>query len=83
VPSRLPSKVLAYLKSWLTGSPQHYLGHNPAGSWVDLRTPAAGVLRPTGYATYNEIGGEWFEELQRASPTACWRWVGVHVAGWW
>ncbi len=31
-----PAKVLHYLKSLFTGSPEHYLGHNPAGGWMVL-----------------------------------------------
>ena len=77
-----PSKVLAYLKSLLTGSPQHYLGHNPAGSWVIYALLLLGVLAgATGYATYNEIGGEWFEELHEAAANSMLTLVGVHVAG--
>lgn len=29
-----PAAVIGYLKSLLSGSPQHYSGHNPAGGWM-------------------------------------------------
>ncbi len=29
-----PKQVTGYLKSLLSGQPQHYIGHNPAGSWM-------------------------------------------------
>jgi len=29
-----PAKVIQYLKSLKAGSPDHYLGHNPAGGWM-------------------------------------------------
>jgi len=29
-----PGKVVAYLKSLLTRTPEHHVGHNPAGSWA-------------------------------------------------
>ena len=77
-----PSKVWAYLKSLLTRSPQHYLGHNPAGSWAIYGLLLLGVLAgATGYATYNEIGGGWLEELHEALANMMLALVGVHIAG--
>jgi len=77
-----PGRVLGYVKSLFTRSPQHYVGHNPAGSWAIYAllglTAAAGL---TGYATYNDIGGEWFEELHEAVANALLAVVLVHVAG--
>ena len=31
-----PRAVLAYLRSLVSGSPEHYTGHNPAASWAVL-----------------------------------------------
>ena len=31
---RGPKKTLLYIKSFITGKPQHYLGHNPLGGWM-------------------------------------------------
>jgi cytochrome b len=77
-----PSRLVAYLKSLLTGSPQHYVGHNPAGSWVIYGLLLLGLISGgTGYATYNEIGGEWLEELHEAVANTMLLLVGVHVAG--
>jgi len=77
-----PSKVAAYLKSLLSGSPQHYVGHNPAGSWVIYGLLLLGLLSGvTGYATYNEIGGEWLEELHEAAAGTMLTLVAVHIAG--
>lgn len=77
-----PGKVLAYLKSLLGGSPQHYLGHNPAGSWVIYALLLLGVLAgASGYATYNEIGGEWLEELHEGVANTMLALVAVHVTG--
>lgn len=76
------SKVVAYLKSLLGGSPQHYVGHNPAGSWVIYGLLLLGLLTgASGYATYNELGGEWLEELHEAAANTMLALVGVHVAG--
>ncbi len=30
-----PSRILAYLRSLCSGQPTHYLGHNPAGGFLD------------------------------------------------
>lgn len=77
-----PAKVVAYLKSLLSASPQHYVGHNPAGSWVIYGLLVLGLLAgASGYATYNELGGEWLEELHEAAANAMLALVGVHVAG--
>ncbi len=77
-----PSQVLSYLRSLLRCSPQHYVGHNPAGSWVIYGLLLLGVLSGvTGYATYNELGGEAFEELHEAFASAMLALVTLHVGG--
>jgi cytochrome b len=77
-----PAKVVAYLKSLLSGAPQHYVGHNPAGSWVIVGLLILGLLTgASGYATYNEIGGEWLEELHEGAANTMLVLVAVHVLG--
>lgn len=77
-----PAKVVAYLKSLLTRSPDHYLGHNPAGSWVIYGLLLLGLVSGvSGYATYNEIGGDWMEELHEGTSNTMLALVVVHVAG--
>jgi cytochrome b len=77
-----PSQVVSYLRSLLRGSPQHYVGHNPAGSWVIFGLLVLGVLTGvTGYATFNELGGEAFEELHEAVASAMLALVVLHVGG--
>ena len=77
-----PRSVLAYLKSLLAGSPQHYLGHNPAGSWaiyaLVLLTLLAGA---TGYATYEDVGGRWMEDLHEGAADALMAVVVIHLGG--
>jgi cytochrome b len=77
-----PSRVLAYLKSLLRGSPQHYVGHNPAGSLVIYGLLLLGVLSGiTGYAAYSDIGGDLTAELHETLANAMLVLVAVHVAG--
>jgi cytochrome b len=77
-----PRSVLSYLGSLVKGTPQHYLGHNPAGSWAIyallVLTALAGA---TGYATYSDVGGRWMEELHEGIANALLAVVIVHVLG--
>ncbi len=77
-----PARVAAYLKSLLTTTPEHHIGHNPAGSWAIYLllglTLAAGL---TGYATQNGLGGEWLEELHEGVAHAMLAVVLMHIAG--
>jgi cytochrome b len=77
-----PARVIAYLKSFLSRSPQHFTGHNPAGSWVIYGLLLLGLVSGiSGYATYNEIGGDWLEELHEGASNTMLALVVVHVAG--
>lgn len=75
-------RVLGYFKSLFSRSPRHYLGHNPAGSWAIyallLLATAAGL---TGYATYNEIGSGWMEDLHEGIANTLLTVVIVHISG--
>jgi len=74
--------VVNYLRSILKLSPQRYLGHNPAGSWAIyalITLVVASAL--TGYATYNDIGGDWLEELHEGISNTLLGVVLVHIAG--
>lgn len=78
---RGPGAVMRYLRSLLQGRPEHHTGHNPAGALaiVALLVLTA-VVVATGWATYNEAGGEWLEELHEAAATGMLALVLVHVA---
>lgn len=72
----------AYFRSLLTAAPVHYIGHNPAGSWMIIVLLVLGVLTGiTGYALNQELGGEWLEELHEGTANAMLAAVLVHIAG--
>jgi cytochrome b len=77
-----PREVLDYLRTLFSPSARRFLGHNPAGSyaiWAILGLAA--LTGATGYATYNEIGGDALEEVHEFLANA-WLWVvGIHVSG--
>lgn len=77
---RAPAAVARYLTSLIKGSPEHHVGHNPAGAVAVLAmllaTIAVGV---TGWATYTGTGGEWFEELHEGAANAMLALVAVHI----
>jgi cytochrome b len=76
-----PRSVLTYVKSLFTRTPQHYLGHNPAGSWAVLALLALSILAgASGYATYNDVGGHWMEDAHEALASTLLGVVIVHVA---
>lgn len=77
-----PAKVWTYLKSLLTRHPQHYVGHNPAGAVAVFLLLGLGLLTViSGWLTYEEIGGELFEELHETLGDGMMALVVVHIAG--
>jgi cytochrome b len=77
-----PRSVLTYLKSLFSRSPQHYLGHNPAGSWAIYALLALTLLAgASGYATYEDIGGHFMEEMHEAFSNLLLGAVMLHIAG--
>lgn len=79
---RGPRAVARHLGALLRGRPEHHVGHNPAGALAIVAMMALGALIvASGWATYNELGGEWLEEAHEAAASAMLALVGVHVAG--
>ena len=79
---RGPRAVLGYLKSLVSRHPEHHTGHNPAGALAIIGLLALiGVTAASGFATYNELGGEWLEELHEVAAHGLLILVGVHVVG--
>nr|WP_316640070.1 cytochrome b/b6 domain-containing protein [uncultured Roseateles sp.] len=78
---RGPQAVMRYLGSLLRGRPEHHLGHNPAGALAIVGLLALSLaLTASGWAAYNEVGGEWLEEAHELVANLMLALVGVHIA---
>lgn len=74
--------LLDYLKSLATAAPRHYAGHNPAGAIAIFLLLALGLATAaSGFASDQEIGGEWLAELHEGAAAAMLTIVAIHVAG--
>lgn len=79
---RGPAAVLRYLRSLVSGQPEHHIGHNPAGAVVIVLLLVLGLATGvSGWATYNDLGGEWLEELHEGLANAMLALVAVHLVG--
>jgi cytochrome b len=77
---RGPRAVVRYLASLVTRTPEHHVGHNPAGGWAIVAMLALGVLvAGTGYAAYADIGGHMLEEVHEGAANAMLTLVVVHI----
>ncbi len=77
-----PARVAAYLKSLITGRPQHFLGHNPAGSWAIYALLTVGSLVGlSGWLKYQEIGGDGMARAHELLSDGMLGLVMVHVSG--
>jgi len=79
---RGPSAVMRYVKSMLNGKLEHHVGHNPAGAVaIVLLILLSAALVMTGWSIYNDVGGEWLEELHEVAGNLMLAVVGVHIGG--
>jgi cytochrome b len=77
-----PRQVLNYLGSMLKGKPTHWVGHNPAGSYAIYILLLLGIaVAGSGWAVYEDVGGEWLEEAHEVLANSMLAVVGLHVAG--
>lgn len=73
--------VKQYFLSYLRGQPQHYVGHNPAGALAILAIMGTVVITAiTGYASYEEIGGEWLPDIHEPMASLLMGIVVLHIA---
>jgi cytochrome b len=77
---RGPATVLRYLRGLLGGRPDHHVGHNPAGAVSIVALIALAVIAAsTGWATYNELGGDWLGEVHEVAANLMMGIVFLHV----
>jgi cytochrome b len=75
-----PAAIARYLRSLVGERPEHHAGHNPAGALAILALLGMTlVVGASGWATYNEFGGGWLEELHEGGANVMLGIVGVHV----
>lgn len=79
---RRPRAVLDYLMGLMQGTPEHHVGHNPAGAVAILALLAMVALSvATGWATYNEWGPELLEEVHEVAGNLMLVVVLGHILG--
>ena len=79
---RGPGAVRRYLAALLRGQPEHAVGHNPAGALAILALLALGAASAvSGWAVYNQLGGEGLEEAHELAASLMLAVVGVHILG--
>lgn len=77
-----PGAVLSYLKSLLRGSPDHHVGHNPAGSWAIYALLALVFLAgASGWLANTDTAPEWLSELHEGIAGTLLALIGIHIAG--
>lgn len=77
-----PSALRRYLASMWSGHPERHVGHNPPGALaIPVLLGTSLLAAASGYATYQELGGEWLEEAHEVLAFTALALVGVHVAG--
>lgn len=79
---RGPGAVVRYVRAMLRGQPEHHVGHNPAGAIaIVLLLLSSVVIVATGWAIYNDVGGNILEDLHEGAGNFMLAVVAVHVAG--
>lgn len=79
---RGPKAVARYLGGALRGQPEHHTGHNPAGALAIVALLALTLaIGASGWASYNEVAGEWLKDIHEAVANLMLAVVGLHIAG--
>jgi cytochrome b len=79
---RGPKAALDYVLGLLRGDESKYAGHNAAGGWAIVALLSLGLLSGTsGWLVYQDMGGEWLEEVHEALASGMLAVAALHVAG--
>ncbi len=79
---RGPGAVLGYVFGLLRGDESRYAGHNVAGGWAIVALLGLGLMSGvSGWLVYQDLGGEWLEELHEALASGMLAVAVLHVAG--
>ena len=79
--TRSPKVTLGYLRSLLSTTPHHFVGHNPAGGYViNLLLILALISCVSGYLAYNDIGSL-SESIHESASEGMLLLVLTHIAG--
>ena len=71
-----------YLSSIIRGKPHHFVGHNPLGAVAIVALLSLGVITGlTGWMIFEDIGGDWLEEVHEGAANMMLGLVGIHIAG--
>jgi len=74
--------ILDYITRLIKGQAWRPAGHNPVGAFaILLLMVLGGVTGVSGWAVYEDIGGDWVEELHDYVSNAMLLLVFVHIAG--
>ena len=76
----MTAAIARYLRSLVGGRAEHHAGHNPAGALAIVALLAMTLLvAATGWATYDEVSGPWWEGLHEGAANLMLGIVAVHV----
>jgi cytochrome b len=79
---RGPAVAIRHLAQLASGHAWHPVGHNPSGAVAILLLLLLGIASGiSGWAVYEEIGGDWLEELHELTSNAMLAVVFLHIAG--
>lgn len=77
-----PASVTLYLAGLWRRTPEHFIGHNPAGAIAIVALLALGLgTALSGWAVYQDQFGEWLEEAHEMFGNAMLMVVLMHIAG--